>query len=265
MDLYEYLQAETDSDLLEQLQYEAARLVTGAIKGTSRERLLNEVAWVKLKERRTYHKLNMIYKILNNLAPSYLQELCPVQVRSIAAYNLRTGEDYLIPHARTERFKKSFSVSSIRLWNNLPLDVRNSNSLVCFQNSYEKWRKKPKINPLFTTGNRMASLLHTRFRLGNSTLNYPLFLKNCVASPMCSCGIVNETEFHFFFECNRFAAERCVLLAAAEQLLGTLWLNSSSSMRLQWFLYGHPDVTYSINVKLFSLVQDFISNSKRFC
>ena len=46
----------------------AARLVTGAIKGTSRERLLNEVAWVKLKERRTYHKINMIYKILNNLA-----------------------------------------------------------------------------------------------------------------------------------------------------------------------------------------------------
>jgi hypothetical protein len=31
---------ETDNDLLEQLQYEAARLVTGAIKGTSRERLL---------------------------------------------------------------------------------------------------------------------------------------------------------------------------------------------------------------------------------
>ena len=67
--------------------------------GTSREGLLNEVAWVKLKERRTYHKLNMIYKILNNLAPSYLQELCPVQVRSITAYNLRTGEDYHVPHA----------------------------------------------------------------------------------------------------------------------------------------------------------------------
>ncbi len=44
---------ETDNDLLEQLQYEAARLVTGAMKGTSRERLLDEVAWVKLKERRT--------------------------------------------------------------------------------------------------------------------------------------------------------------------------------------------------------------------
>ena len=50
---------ETDSDLLEQLQYEAARLVTGAIKGTFRESLLNELAWVKLKERRLYHKLKI--------------------------------------------------------------------------------------------------------------------------------------------------------------------------------------------------------------
>ena len=103
-----------------------------------------------------------------------------------------------------------------------------------------KWRKMPKINTLFTAGNRMASLLHTRFRLRNSILNYPLFLMNCVASPMCSCGLANETELHFFFECNRFAAERCVLLAAAEQSLGILWLNSSTSMRFQWFLYGHP-------------------------
>ena len=46
--------SETDSDLLEQLQYEAARLVTGAIKGTSHESLLNEVPWVKLKETRSF-------------------------------------------------------------------------------------------------------------------------------------------------------------------------------------------------------------------
>jgi hypothetical protein len=41
----------------------------------------------------------------------------------------------------------------------------------------------------------------------------------CVASPMCSCGLANETELHFLFKCNRFAAERCVLLSAAEQYI----------------------------------------------
>lgn len=81
--------------LLEQLQHEAARLVTGAIKGTSCESLLNDTtspAWAKLKERRSYHKLKMIYKILNNLAPSYLLQLFPVQLRSISVYKHR-------PHA----------------------------------------------------------------------------------------------------------------------------------------------------------------------
>ena len=173
---------ETDSDLLEQLQYEAVRLVTGAIKGTSRESLLNEVAWVKLKETRSYHKLKMIYKILNNLALSYLLQLCPVQVRSVSAYSLRTGDDYHIPYARTEGFKKSFSVSSVKL----------------FQNRYMKWSKKQKRNALFLTGNRWASILHTRLRLHNSTLNYPLFLMNYVTLPLCICGLTNKTEFHFF-------------------------------------------------------------------
>ena len=54
---------ETDGNLLEQLQYKAARLVTGAIKGTCGESLLNEVAQLKLKETRSYHKLKMIYML----------------------------------------------------------------------------------------------------------------------------------------------------------------------------------------------------------
>ena len=54
---------ETDSDLLEKLQIDAARLVTGAIKGTSRESLLKETAWVRLRSRRSDHKLLMMFKI----------------------------------------------------------------------------------------------------------------------------------------------------------------------------------------------------------
>lgn len=38
----------------------------------------------------------MIDSLLNNPAPPYLQDFCTVQVRSIAAQNLRTGEGYYI-------------------------------------------------------------------------------------------------------------------------------------------------------------------------
>jgi hypothetical protein len=62
---------DADRDLLESLQFEAARLVKGALKGTRRESLLNEIGWSTLKARRN-DKLFMMYKIVNNLAPPYL-------------------------------------------------------------------------------------------------------------------------------------------------------------------------------------------------
>ena len=41
-----------DSTLLDSVQYEAARLVTGAIKGTRSERIYKELAWESLSSRR---------------------------------------------------------------------------------------------------------------------------------------------------------------------------------------------------------------------
>ena len=42
-------------DLLEFVQYEAAKIVTGAMKGTSRQSLLHEIGWEDLKTRRSIH------------------------------------------------------------------------------------------------------------------------------------------------------------------------------------------------------------------
>ena len=40
------------------VQYEAARLVTGAIKGTNRLSMLQELSWDLLKTRRQIHKVD---------------------------------------------------------------------------------------------------------------------------------------------------------------------------------------------------------------
>ena len=61
-----------DSDLLESLQLEGARVVTGAIKGTSRDCFLRDTSWAKLGLRRKIHKLIMMYKLVYKLAPPYL-------------------------------------------------------------------------------------------------------------------------------------------------------------------------------------------------
>ncbi len=53
-----------DSELLESVQYQSAKVVTGAIRGTSSNSLRAELAWEELSIRRKIHKLSYFYKIV---------------------------------------------------------------------------------------------------------------------------------------------------------------------------------------------------------
>ena len=50
-----------EKDTLEKIQYEAARVVTGLTRSVSLERLLNEIGWVSLSDRRIIQKLILVY------------------------------------------------------------------------------------------------------------------------------------------------------------------------------------------------------------
>ena len=72
--------SDTESDLLDSVQYEAGKIVTGAMKGTSRQRLMCELGWEELKTRRAIHKLTLYFKIVNNLTQQYLRDFLPPRV-----------------------------------------------------------------------------------------------------------------------------------------------------------------------------------------
>ena len=58
---------------LENVQLDAARIVTGATKLTRLNRLYEEtIKWEKLSDRRQNHKLILFHKIKNNRTPQYL-------------------------------------------------------------------------------------------------------------------------------------------------------------------------------------------------
>ena len=64
-----------ESELLESVQYEAGKVITGAMstRGTSRACLMAELGWEEMKVRHAIHKLVCYFKIVNNLNPSYLK------------------------------------------------------------------------------------------------------------------------------------------------------------------------------------------------
>ena len=86
----------------------------------------------KTLERRGKHKLILLYKIVNNQAPGYLRNVLPDRVDNRQYHNTRQSANILEISSKTKFYSDYFLPSSIKLWNRLPIDTRNSRSLNIF-------------------------------------------------------------------------------------------------------------------------------------
>ena len=72
---------------LESVQYSAALAVAGGWKGTSYDKLLDELGWEYLYHRRWFKRLSHFYSIVNGSSPEYLKAELPQP--EVYNYNLR--------------------------------------------------------------------------------------------------------------------------------------------------------------------------------
>ena len=191
--------------------------------------------------------------MVNNLAPLYLCSLLPCRVNETNPYNLRNADNIHVPTCRTKLYSESFLPSTIQVWNSLSLDIRNSPSVPSFKrslltdDSYE-------VPSYYTTGSRIAQILHTRLRTNCSALNLTLFQRNLFESPLCQCGEVESAE-HYLMTCNRYTNLRAKLLTDVSRV-------RVASVKL--FLFGDSSLTIEQNNLIFTAVQSFILSSNRF-
>ena len=257
--------SENESDLIEHVQYQAATVVVGAMKGTSRVRLLEELAWEDMKTRRSIHKLILYFKIVNKLTPNYLSDLLPQTVQQRSGLSLRNASDFSPFGVRTERFKKSFFPSTTILWNNIDIIDRNSKSIGYFKSSLTSFFDIQTYTGYYDFSiDRYSSILHTRLRLNCNALNYYLFKINCRLSPACSCGDSCESVIHYLLYCPRYAALRLSLLSVAAQIYGESWYLLSDSQRSKIFLSGSTVMSIESNRCIFMNVQKYIKQTNRF-
>ena len=180
---------------IEKIQVEALRITTGDTKVCSLQKLYDDLSCETLEKRRHKHKLFLLYKIINNLAPNYLMQLLPPMVQQFSRYPLRKSEDFAIPVTRTATY--SFLPTAIRDWNELSPVTRNAPTLNSFKHTLRN--NQILVPKYFDTlhASRIAQILHNRIRLECSSLNSHLFKKNLTDNQLCSCGSI-ETTSHFF-------------------------------------------------------------------
>ncbi len=192
---------------LDAIQTEAARIVTGATKLCSIANLYRDLKWETLSLRRKNNKLVQLYKMKNGLTPTYLTTLIPTETQQ--RYALRNVNNIPSLCGRTQQYTNSFLPSTIRDWNSLPESTRYAPTISSFK--YRLNKDTSKSSPLFNVGTRKDQILHARLRMSCSSLNYDLYRKSIIDSPLCTCG-APETVSHFLISCRQYQHQRQLYL-----------------------------------------------------
>ena len=122
---------------LQRIQNSAARLLCSAGRQIDAIPLLITLHWLPVKQRIKFKILLIVYKCLNGIGPLYLSELLSSYSNSEPRQCLRSSslDDLQVPRSNNKFGDRSFFVCAPKLWNTLPVEIKNRPSVESFKKS----------------------------------------------------------------------------------------------------------------------------------
>ena len=115
---------------LEAVQRRAARFVKGDYRTTSStSKMIQDLGWQPLQNRRQQAKVTLMYRIVHNLVDIPGEQYLHTATSATRGHGLK----FIVPNCRTDLFRHSFFPSAIRLWNQLPGTVATAPTLEAFK------------------------------------------------------------------------------------------------------------------------------------
>ena len=243
-----------DINKLDKINNDGMRLITGAPSNSNVRKLHAETGLLSFRDKCAFATILMLYKVLNNLAPNFLNSRLPEHNPGDSGYNLRNSNNIGRLPSRLETHRRSFFPRAINLWNAIPNAIRSQPSLSAFKAKVRPTRDC--TNALYYYGQRWPSVHHSRLRMGCSKLNFDLcYSLHVKDDPSCRCGARFETASHFLIECPLYTKERENLQKA---------VGIFDAFNLRSLLHGNKNLSFIDNTVIFDAVHKFIIDSERF-
>ena len=188
------------------------------------------------------------------MTPQYLSVLLPPQISTLCTYPLRNSNQLRTPACNTVPYSASFLPSTIRLWNNLSQQHRNSETISKFKTGLFKFSSASSVPPYYYLGNRSSQIIHTKLRHNKSSLNAHKLFMHISDNPSCSCGHPLENAEHYLLYCRNHTLIR-------NQTINLLLPEQKAITSL---LFGNNDLSAKTNSDKFNTVHNFIDMSKPF-
>ena len=120
----------TNRDLCQQ----GTRIIAGASYEIRSADVLRTLDWDNLETRWYLTKATFLYKFLSNSAAPILNDSFTSRNILLNDYNLRNSQtDLTLPKPNREFLKRSFKYCDAYLWNNLPLEAKQAQSIYIFK------------------------------------------------------------------------------------------------------------------------------------
>eukprot|EP00745_Piridium_sociabile_P001459 TRINITY_DN108977_c0_g1_i14.p1 TRINITY_DN108977_c0_g1~~TRINITY_DN108977_c0_g1_i14.p1 ORF type:complete len:341 (-),score=9.36 TRINITY_DN108977_c0_g1_i14:68-1090(-) len=238
---------------LENLHLDALRTIVGTVRGTSHQKLYVESGFTSLKERRRRHKIILYFKIVNGIVPLYLINRLPQLVSAINPYHRRNPLERQMPFCRTALYKSSFFPSTTSLWNDLPNEIKQLDSLSRlkrFLNSMDS-----EVPRYYYLSHRSTEIVLCKLRLEMSDLRHDLFKRHLSDNSSCACGSAVEDAFHFLSECPLYHQSR-------DQTIELLSDDVKTDVSV--LLFGRRNTSTTENQEIVLAVGNVIRMSERF-
>ena len=101
--------------------------------------------WLYVENLTLFDQSILVYKILNKLCPEHFWNMFQLR-SSLSNCNTRNYKD--IPMLKRESTKKGFQYAGIKVWNNIPLSIRELSPLTLLKSHLKKHLMKINVCPL---------------------------------------------------------------------------------------------------------------------
>ena len=247
---------------LERIQYHCALAITGTWKGTSLNKIYDELGWESLNDHRYCRRLLHFYKIQTNLTPAYLKDPLP----PVKNHQYGTRSEHVLQEIKsnTDIYRGSLYPDSIRCWNRIGNALRNSTNFKLFKTRlFTAYRAVPKsifgihepfgIKRIFQLRVCLSPLLE--HKMNHNFLDTP--------SNICtSCNLPENLE-HFFLYCLRYTEARQNFLDSI-MLLNSKFHSLKPKEKTKFFLYGDYSLSNDTNKSVLKATLKFLNDTGRF-
>ena len=264
MTVYYGTLSESGKNRLSQIQYRAAKVVSGALHLSSAKKLFIDLGWETLKERHDFLGLTLFHKIRNNLTRPLVRQCMPIS-NTNTQYQLRNSPPYRQFKYHNKKFNDSFFPYFTRKFCGLKPSIRCQRDLDEFKVSLKSFIK-PKRHKFFAFGSKRGCALATQLRVGRTKLNAQSYAIGLSTSSICDCLHPSESTSHHLNNCFLYNTERQTLNGKVQQLIPN-FVSLSDSKKTDILLFGvspnDPDF-YHTNIKIQLALQQYLLKTKRF-